>query len=102
MENIDQQKRYKNAKKRVDDEKGFYTHLTFYVIINLVVLFVNTNFESQGFKNWSQWHLYITPILWGIGLLFHGLRVFNNNFIFSKDWERRKIDEIMKEEGQKP
>ncbi|WP_299444032.1 2TM domain-containing protein [uncultured Aquimarina sp.] len=98
MQDFEEEEKYKLAKKRVDDERGFYTHLSFYVVINLVLLFINTNFESQGFKNWSQWHLYITPILWGIGLLFHGLRVFKKNFIFGKNWEKKKIEKLMEED----
>ncbi|WP_108803665.1 2TM domain-containing protein [Aquimarina sp. Aq107] len=98
MLNSEENKRYESAKKRVDDERGFYTHLTFYIVINIVILIINTNFASQGFKNWLQWHLYITPILWGIGLLFHGLKVFKHNFIFGKNWEERKIKELMDEE----
>ncbi|MBQ4822394.1 2TM domain-containing protein [Aquimarina sp. MMG016] len=95
MQDFKEDEKYKYAKKRVDDERGFYTHLTFYIVINLIVLFINTNFQSQGFKNWAQWHLYITPLLWGIGLLFHGLKVFKNNFIFGKNWEERKIKQLM-------
>ncbi len=91
-------KNYERAKDSVKKIKGFYTHLTFYIIINLVVLFVNTNFESQGFKSWSQWHLYVTPIFWGIGLLIHGIHVFNPFNMFSKKWEEKKIKEFMDED----
>ncbi|GAA0729082.1 2TM domain-containing protein [Aquimarina litoralis] len=98
MKPIEEDKRYKEAKKRVDDERGFYTHLTFYIVINIIILFINTNFSSQGFKNWGQWHLYATPFFWGIGLLFHGLRVFKRNFVFGKSWEQRKIKELMDED----
>ncbi|MFD2561510.1 2TM domain-containing protein [Aquimarina rubra] len=98
MQDSEKEKRYKNAKKRVDDERGFYSHLSIYIVINLVILFINTNFKSQGFENWGQWHLYITPVLWGIGLLFHGLRVFKQNFIFGRNWEQRKIKQLMDED----
>ncbi|WP_378184031.1 2TM domain-containing protein [Aquimarina sp. SS2-1] len=98
MQDSEEEKRYKIAKKRVDDERGFYTHLSIYIVINLVILFINTNFKSQGFKNWGQWHLYITPALWGIGLLFHGLSVFKHNFIFGRNWEQRKIKQLMDED----
>lgn len=95
MEKSEQQKRYERAQKRVNDERGFYTHLTIYIVMNIILLFVNTNFASQGFKNWFQWHLYITPVLWGIGLLFHGLKTFNKRITFFRDWEERKIKELM-------
>ncbi|AXT54229.1 2TM domain-containing protein [Aquimarina sp. MMG015] len=98
MQDYEEKDRYELAKKRVDDERGFYTHLTFYIVINIVILIINTNSDNQGFKSWSQWHLYITPALWGIGLLFHGLKVFKHNFIFGKNWEERKIKELMDEE----
>jgi hypothetical protein len=95
VQDFEEKDRYKLAKKRVDNERGFYTHLSFYIVINLIILFINTHSENQGFRDWSQPHLYITPILWGIGLLFHGLKVFKNNFIFRKSWEERKIKELM-------
>ncbi|MBW1295941.1 2TM domain-containing protein [Aquimarina litoralis] len=98
MKNSEEDKRYQQAKKRVDDERGFYTHLTIYIVINIIILFINTNFSSQGFKSWTQWHLYATPVFWGTGLLFHGLRVFKRNFIFGKDWEQKKIKELMDED----
>ncbi|WP_459212668.1 2TM domain-containing protein [Aquimarina rhabdastrellae] len=86
---------YKRAKKRVDDEKGFYTHLVVYIVINTVLLFVNSDFLDDGLKNWSSWHLFITPFFWGIGLLIHALRVFSKISLFGKDWEERKIKELM-------
>ncbi|MDH7447087.1 2TM domain-containing protein [Aquimarina sp. 2201CG14-23] len=98
MQDFEDKNKYELAKQRVADERGFYTHVTFYIVINIIILFINTNFESQGFKNWSQPHLYITPVLWGIGLLFHGLKVFKKNFIFGKNWEDRKIKKLMKED----
>jgi len=98
MEQIEKRKKYERAKKRVDDEKGFYSHLTIYIIINLILLFINTDFIDEGFSQWLNWHFYITPILWGIGLLFHGLSVFKNNFIFNRQWEEKKIKELMQED----
>ena len=98
MEKSEQQKRYENAQKRVQDERGFYSHLTIYIVINIILLFINTNFSSQGFKSWAQWNLYITPLLWGIGLFFHGLKTFNKKIVFGKDWEERKIRELMEDE----
>ncbi|WP_103070031.1 2TM domain-containing protein [Aquimarina sediminis] len=112
MNNQNQQERYDKAKKRVEDEKGFYSHLTTYIIINIVILIVNryiyTNADSintdVGFTKWLNWHIFITPALWGIGLVCHGIWVFKKNSllnkgykksIFSKEWEERKIKELM-------
>lgn len=98
MKDFEAERKYEIAKKRVQDERGFYTHLTFYIVINIIVLFINTNSQNQGFKNWLQWHLYVTPILWGIGLFFHGLKVFSSNSFFGSKWEENKIKEFMEKE----
>ncbi len=100
MEKFEQQKRYERAQKRVKDEKGFYSHLTVYIIINIFLLFINTDFINQGFSQWTQWHIYFTPFFWGIGLFFHWIKVFNPNIVFSKQWEERKIKEIMDQDDR--
>ncbi|WP_378184033.1 2TM domain-containing protein [Aquimarina sp. SS2-1] len=101
MENSERNKKYIRAKKRVQEEKGFYSHLTAYVIVNIFLLFINSNFIDEGFNNWLEWNLYLTPLLWGIGLFFHWVKVFNPNIIFSKQWEERKIKEIMDNDDTK-
>ncbi len=95
MEKFEEQKRYEKAKKRLEREKGFYSHLTVYIIINIALLFINSDFIDEGFNNWLDWNLYITPIAWGIGLFFHGISVFGRNTFFNKNWEEKKIKELM-------
>ncbi len=103
-----EQNRYNKAKKRVEDEKGFYNHLIVYIIINIVIFVVNMNTNvgsgrfttNQNFTEWLDWNLFITPVLWGIGLAIHGIRTFRKNAffsktVFSKEWEERKIKELM-------
>ncbi|KAA1244284.1 2TM domain-containing protein [Aquimarina sp. RZ0] len=95
MENSNKRVQYDRAKKRVEAEKGFYSHLTAYIIVNIFLFLINSNFINDGFNNWLNWNLYLTPFFWGIGLFFHWIKVFNPNIIFSKQWEERKIKEIM-------
>jgi len=95
MNEYQKRKAYHRAKSRVEQEKGFYSHLMVYIIVNLALLFINSDFKNQGFENWLEWNLYIVPFFWGIGLLSHGLRTFDLNPIFSKKWEERKIKELM-------
>ncbi|TPN85454.1 2TM domain-containing protein [Aquimarina algicola] len=95
MRDLEQQHRYEKAKKRVENEKGFYTHLTVYIVINIILLITNADIIDDGLKNLGSWHLYITPTLWGIGLFFHGFSVFGKYKIFSRKWEERKIKELM-------
>ena len=89
--------KYQQALKRVKKIKGFYTHLLVYIVINLMLLVVNyKNLETN--ENFWQWQTFSTALCWGIGLLGHGLSVFMPTFILNKDWEERKINELMEKE----
>jgi len=78
---------YEAARKRVEEKKGFFVHLTAYVIIN-VMLILLWAFAGGGYP-WFIWPLGG----WAVGLLFHFLGVF----VFSKQsgWERREIEKEM-------
>ncbi len=83
--------KYERALKRVNEIKEFYNHLGIYIIF--VCIFIGLNSYTSNFF-WA-----IFPILgWGIGILSHASKVYQWNPLFSKDWERRKIDQFMKNE----
>jgi len=37
---------------------------------------------------------------WGIGLIAHGLKAFEFSPFFNKEWEERKIQEILEKENK--
>ena len=80
--------RYQKAKARVKEIKEFYTHATVYVgIMSLLALL---NYFTTSFP----WVIF--PALgWGIGLVAHGFCAFGYNPILGKNWEERKIRELM-------
>jgi hypothetical protein len=79
---------YLRAKKRVENLKAFYIHLTVYILVNLMLFFINVSSDSS-----KLWFLY--PLGgWGIGIVIHGLTTFPFG-IFGKEWEERKIKEYM-------
>lgn len=88
---------YKEAQKRVKKIKGFYRHAIIYLVINVVVFYTNAREIPEG-ESLLQWRTLMTPFFWGIGLLAHGLSAFLPNLIFSKNWEERKIKELMEKE----
>ncbi|PKA83862.1 LytS/YehU family sensor histidine kinase [Ulvibacter sp. MAR_2010_11] len=82
------EKKYERAKKRVEELKGFYVHLTIYLI--MVPVFIFLNYKSTGFP-WA-----IFPIAgWGFGVMGHAMEVFNYNPFLGKNWEDRKLRELM-------
>lgn len=57
------------ARKRAGAKLGWYIHLTAYVVVNLGLYLISTQFGEH------RWNLF--PALgWGLGLIFHGLSVW--------------------------
>ena len=89
---------YQIAAKRVKRIKGFYTHASIYIIVNLVFVYINIQKLNEG-ESYFQWHNFITFSFWGVGLLAHAGSVFLPGLIFGKNWESRKIKELMDKES---
>jgi 2TM domain-containing protein len=88
-----QETRYQSAKKRVEALRGFYVHLTVYVLVNLLLCTINLLTSPDSL--WFYW-----PLLgWGIAVALHALRVFGAGRWFGADWEKKKIDELMEQGG---
>ena len=84
--------RYQKAKKRVEALKGFYVHLTVYVLVNLLLCTINL-LTSPG-RLWFYW-----PLLgWGIAVALHALRVFGAGLGLGTEWEEKKIAEMMEQD----
>jgi hypothetical protein len=86
---------YLKAQKKIEDIKGFYGNLSSYVVIitGLAIL----NFVTSPAHLW-----FIYPALgWGIGVVIHGVNVFNYMPFLSSDWEERKMKELMDKEKSK-
>lgn len=83
---------YLKAQKRVEDIKGFYGHLTSFIVVNIGLIALNLGTNTQ-----HLWFLY--PLIgWGVGLAAHGMSVFNYMPFLNSDWEDRKIRELMDKE----
>lgn len=88
------EKKYEYAKEQVEKIKGFYIHLSFYIVF--VPFFIYLNIISGTNFPWA-----LFPICgWGLGVAGHAAEVFNWNPLFSKDWEQRKIRELMDKEDE--
>jgi hypothetical protein len=99
------EQQYLKAKKRVKDIRGFYSHLSVYVIINIfisgVIIFGMTR-ESYSFDGAiTHFAVYSTWLFWGIGVFFHWLGVFGFKNLFGKSWEEKKIKEIMNQDDER-
>jgi hypothetical protein len=92
MEEFTKEQQYLRAKKQVDKIKGFYANAITYCIVIPVLIFINLRFVPE-------FHWFWFPMFgWGIGVLFHGLDVYDYNPILGRNWESKKINELMKED----
>jgi 2TM domain-containing protein len=100
MKKFSEQDNYTRAKKRVEKIKGFYWHLFWYLAINIFLLaMIYKNLDVD--ENFFEYGHFTTAFFWGIGLAFHAYGVFGKHLLFSKDWEERKITEIMDKDKHK-
>lgn len=100
MNDLEQENAYEIAQNKVKKLKGFYTHMLVYIVVNVLIIYSNYSYLKTSdsifeFRNFS------TAFWWGIGLLAHAFNVFALDIFFGKEWEERKIKEIMDKEKDK-
>lgn len=71
-------------------------HLTVFVGVNVLLHIIN--FVTAPRAYWAIW-----PLLgWGIGLVAHGVATYRCLPFAGKDWEERKIRELMEKDRRRP
>ncbi len=92
-----QSEAYQKAKKRVKDIKEFWSHLAWY--IGICILLTIIDLVTGDGIDW----VYFVYFFWGIGVVAHAYNVYGAERFFGKDWEERKIQELMaKDMPEKP
>ena len=79
---------YVKARDKVKKIKDFYGNLVSYCIVIPFLAFIN--YQTTSF----QW-FWFPALGWGMGLAFQAFETFG----FGKDWEERKINEIMNKDN---
>ena len=80
---------YRRAKHRVARLRGFYNHLSIYIVINAFLAVLNLATDAGHL--WFPWVI----AGWGIGVALHAYSTFTTGVILGADWEERKIREFM-------
>jgi len=87
---------YMRAKKHVEEIKEFYFNLLSYCLVIPFLIFI------WWFRTPDVFQWFWFPVIgWGIGLSFHGYKVFVNDGILGNSWEQRKIEQFMREEDER-
>nr|WP_281361050.1 2TM domain-containing protein [Sulfitobacter maritimus] len=74
----------------VRDIKAFYIHLLVFAVVITGLTIINLFFTRGYF--WVLW----AAFGWGIGLLSHGLSIFETFNLFGDGWEKRQIKKRMR------
>ena len=83
----------KRAAERVEGIRGLYTNLINYVIVNVILIIINLITSPE--KLWFYW----VSIFWGIAILLQAAHVFvGKGKLLGKEWEEKKIKELMEKE----
>jgi transcriptional regulator with XRE-family HTH domain len=74
------------AFRHVRKLRGFYLHLMRYALVIPVLWLINGLTNTHYY--WAIW-----PTLgWGLGIVLHGLRVFQRTAFLGPQWERRAVE----------
>jgi len=93
METNANEMKYFEAKKRVRKIKKFYTGLIMYILFISFLGLLNYYLDGWEYP-WFLW----AAFGWGIGLFFQAMDAFQIFSGFGKEWEKRKIEEFLKED----
>jgi hypothetical protein len=86
---MDEDAKLTQARQRVARLKEFYVHLSIYVAVMTLLFFIDL---VTGDGWWFHW-----PLMgWGVGVAMHALGVFGLDRVFGAEWEKKKVDELMK------
>ena len=91
---MDDDQDYLRARRRVKAIKGFYVHVSIFLLV-VAFLFV-VNVMTPGLW-WVEWVF----LGWGIGVLAHAIAVFGLASWLDSDWEEKKVREIMAKKSQR-
>ena len=93
MENAAMPSAERDARRQVRRLKGFYRHLTVFLMVGTVMLVLSLLAAPHG--RWLPWPL----LAWGVGLLFHAAATFSHGRWLGRDWEERKLRDLMGSKG---
>ncbi len=94
METITEYQSYLKARNQVLEMKGFYTHFAFFLVVMLVLIYLNLRYSPEVL--WFTW----TLVGWGIGVFFHAKKAFNCFSFLDKEWEEKKLKQFIEEENK--
>jgi peptidoglycan biosynthesis protein MviN/MurJ (putative lipid II flippase) len=98
--------KYRKAKMRIENIKRLYAHAVLLFIVTILLLvfkgriinfLVSKGIRDEGFLHWVELNIVLLPIIWAIVLILVGIYVLKFKPGFIKNWENRKLKELLEE-----
>jgi hypothetical protein len=89
----EEERLYKEARKRVRRKKSYYSAIISYFAVGTFLTFLN--WYTQRDEETIHWWVIWVWFGWGIGMFFYTISFFKTGVLFGQDWEERKIKEEM-------
>lgn len=91
----EEERHYREARRRVNEKKKFYNHLTTYLVMSAFFFVLN------AMTSFGHWWFYWPMMGWGIGVAMQYFKVFGfpGSGLGSSEWEKREME---KELGRYP
>jgi hypothetical protein len=89
--------RERQIRRQVHAQAEFFRHLAIYIGVILLLWTINlleVGLPSAGANPWRYWAVWPT-IGWGIGVAIHAVTTLTRVGMLSRDWEERKVRELM-------
>lgn len=89
------EEKYIRAAEQVRARRKYYGKLVTFGVA--CIFFIGLNYYLDALRN--PWFLWIVGF-WGLGLAIEAFKIFGTNLVFGKNWEERKIKELMDKDMQ--
>ncbi len=86
---------YQKARKRAKEIRGFYYNLLSYCIIIPFIIGINLIYVPEFHFFW------FSMVGWGTGVILHGMDVFGYNPFMRKNWEEKKLQQLLEKDRYK-
>jgi len=84
---------YQKAQKRLKNIKGFYRHLYIFLIVMIILIFINLKYTPEVL--WVIWVFFGA----GIPVFIHGIKVFKLDTVFNSEWKDNKIQQLLEKDN---
>ena len=87
------------ARRQARNLRGFYMHALIYAAVITMLVAINISSGDAWRGNWwVQW----PAMTWGVLVVLHGIVATGRIALFGKDWEERKVEELMRQRAGRP